>query len=125
MILDTNAVSAMAAKNQHLLAKLSHAPRLCITLISLGEYEFGIAHSRQKTSLQRWLNAFLDRAEVLNPNQQTLPHYVAIRSELKQAGAPIPANDVWIAALVRQHRMPLLSLDHHFDVVNDVTRIGW
>jgi tRNA(fMet)-specific endonuclease VapC len=55
----------------------------------------------------------------------TLPHYASVRSELRQAATPIPANDCWIAALVRQHGMPLLSRDQHFDLVDDIRRLEW
>ena len=37
---------------------------------------------------------------------------------LKQSGRPLPSNDLWIAALARQHRLPLLSRDGHFDFVS-------
>jgi predicted nucleic acid-binding protein len=30
-----------------------------------------------------------------------------------------------IAALCRQHRLPIVSRDEHFDAVNGVRRIGW
>jgi predicted nucleic acid-binding protein len=45
--------------------------------------------------------------------------------ELKQQATPIPANDTWIAALVRQYRLPLLSNDAHFDVVAGLQRIAF
>ena len=47
----------------------------------------------------------------------------AIRLELKRSGSPIPANDVWVAALARQHALAVLSNDSHFDVVDGVRRI--
>ena len=125
MILDTNALSALAQKNPGLLARLGDARRLAVTLISLGEFNYGIAHSRQKDELENWLEAFLRRAEVLCPDMRTLPHYADVRSELRQAGTPIPANDCWIAALVRQHGLSLLSRDQHFDLVDEVRRVEW
>jgi predicted nucleic acid-binding protein len=94
-------------------------------LISLGEYHFGISRSRRRTELTAWLEAFLVRAEVLSPTQDTLPHYAAIREELKDAGRPIPANDCWIAALVREHGMPVVSRDGHFDSVRGIRRLDW
>ena len=36
---------------------------------------------------------------------------------LRAAGRPIPTNDLWIAALARQHRLPLLTFDLHFAAV--------
>jgi tRNA(fMet)-specific endonuclease VapC len=35
-----------------------------------------------------------------------------------------PLNDVWIAALCRQHGLPLLSRDRHFDVVPGIKRLN-
>ena len=72
-----------------------------------------------------WLDAFLGRAEVLAPALSTLPHYAAIRHELKLAGSPIPANDCWIAALVREYKMPIVSKDTHFDWVSGIRRLDW
>jgi predicted nucleic acid-binding protein len=39
--------------------------------------------------------------------------------------AVILENDLWIAAVVRQYGLPLLSNDAHFDHVGGVIRIGW
>ena len=125
MILDTNALSALVARDANLIHLLEESPRVAVTLISLGEYEFGMLGSLRKKELGKWLDAFLERAEVLSADRQTLPHYAAIRQELKHAGTPIPANDVWIAALVRQHRMPLVSRDVHFDQVKQLKRLSW
>jgi predicted nucleic acid-binding protein len=125
MILDTNAISALAAHEPRLIRQLATASRIAVTLINLGEFEFGILGSSKKATLERWTEAFLERAEVLSPNMQTLTHYAAIRHELKAAGTPVPANDVWIAALVRQHNMPLVSRNRHFDLVDGIDRIEW
>lgn len=38
---------------------------------------------------------------------------------------PIPVNDAWIAALARQHDLPVLSNDSHFDAVEGVQRIAF
>ena len=125
MILDTNALSALAAKDPDLIERIRLAPRLSVTLISLGEYYYGVTASRKKEELTGWLNLFLERSQVLSPNLDTLPFYAEIRNELKRAGTPIPANDCWIAALVRQYKMQLVSRDRHFDWVKGVKRLDW
>ena len=56
--------------------------------------------------------------------ETTVP-YVSLRATLKRLGRPIPANDVWIAALAVQYRLPILSQDKHFDGLSEVQRIGW
>jgi tRNA(fMet)-specific endonuclease VapC len=125
MILDTNAISALAAKNPDLHKRIAPSTRVATTLISLGEYQFGLLGSAYRRELVQWIEALLTKIDLLQPNTQTLPHYAAIRHELKTAGTPIPANDVWIAALARQHRMPLVSKDRHFDLVNGIESIDW
>jgi tRNA(fMet)-specific endonuclease VapC len=67
----------------------------------------------------------LDRCAVLDVGLETARHYAAIRLELKTAGTPIPANDIWIAALSRQHAIPLMSRDSHFDFVSGLRRPSW
>ena len=127
MILDTNALSALAGRDQNLIGQLSTAPRICTTLISLGEYAYGLTGCPppRRKQLQAWLDAFLERAEVLSPNRQTIEPYAVVRAELKSAGTPIPANDCWIAALTRQHKLELLSKDRHFDRVKGIKRYDW
>jgi tRNA(fMet)-specific endonuclease VapC len=62
---------------------------------------------------------------VLDITEPTTQCYAEITLELKQKGKPIPTNDLWIAALCRQHSLPLLSRDRHFDFVAGGRRIDW
>jgi predicted nucleic acid-binding protein len=62
---------------------------------------------------------------VLVVDKGTAEEYVEVRDQLKRKGRPIPGNDLWIAALARQHTLPLLSRDRHFDFVSGLERIGW
>jgi tRNA(fMet)-specific endonuclease VapC len=125
MILDTNALSALAEKDPGLLGRLGQARRLATTLISVGEFSYGIRLSGKREELADWLKACLLRVDVLCPDLGTVDQYASVRTELRRAGTPIPANDCWIAALVRQHRLPIVSRDAHFDVVSGIRRIGW
>ncbi|HMO50523.1 MAG TPA: PIN domain-containing protein [Kiritimatiellia bacterium] len=125
MILDTNALSALAGRDKALLALIRNAPRLHVTLISLGEFQFGLESSRMRNELEAWLKAFLTGAEVLTPGLPTLTHYAAIRRELKASATPIPANDVWIAALARQYKHPVVTRDRHFFHVKNLEVLSW
>ena len=48
-----------------------------------------------------------------------------MRVELRRRGTPIPENDVWIAALARQHDLPVVTRDEHFDQVSGLDRRAW
>lgn len=125
MILDTNGLSALADGDMAVAEILNSVSRLAIPVIVLGEYRFGIAQSRHRPKYETWLQALLTECKVLNADQQTAVEYAEVRRELKREGRPIPANDLWISAIARQHRMPLLSRDQHFDFVSGLHRVSW
>ncbi len=125
MILDTNGVSALAEGESALESILRKANRVAIPVIVLGEYRYGISLSREQKRYEEWLTEYLPKFLILDIDERTTVPYAAIRSELKRAGTPIPSNDVWIAALCRQHSLPLLTRDRHFDAVAGIRRIAW
>ncbi len=125
MILDTNALSAVADDDPGVVAVLARADQMAIPVIVLGEYRYGIAQSRNRSSYETWLTELLNDCTVLDINEPTARDYAEIILELKRKGKPIPTNDIWIAALCRQHSLPLLSRDRHFDGIEGIKRIGW
>ena len=125
MILDTNGLSAMADGDPDVAPILRQAAEIALPVIALGEYRYGIRQSRYRARYERWLNEVLAACRVLSVDESTTAVYAEIRGELKRAGHPIPGNDVWIAALARQHSLPVLSRDRHFDRVTGLTRIPW
>ena len=125
MIVDTNALSAVADNQPAAVRIFSEAASIELPVIVLGEYRFGIAHSRRRSEYEKWLDELIAVTRVLTVEAETSAHYARIRAELKKAGAPIPSNDLWIAALARQHRLPLMTQDRHFDAVEGLKRMGW
>jgi predicted nucleic acid-binding protein len=125
MILDTNALSAFADGDSGVGDVLRRQARVAIPVIVLGEFRYGIAESRHRKAYDAWLASQLIHFEVLSVTVQTTFAYAALRVTLKRLGRPIPANDVWIAALALQHRLPILSRDQHFDVLTEIERRSW
>ena len=80
---------------------------------------------RYRQILEAKLEELLKDVQILPIEDQTTVMYADIRSELKAAGTPIPENDLWIAALVREYDLPLLSKDRHFDNVPGISRLSW
>lgn len=125
MILDTNGLSAVADGEGALEPILSKAAEIAVPVIVLGEYRYGIRQSRDRQRYEQWLTESLRNYRVLAVDEETALAYAALRYELRRAGTPIPSNDVWIAALCRQHAFSLLSRDRHFDLVRGIERIDW
>ncbi len=125
MILDTNALSAFLDRAPQAVEIVSEARELAIPVIVAGEFAFGIARSRYRDAYEASLERMLNRCRILDIGIETARHYASIRLELKAAGKPIPANDIWIAALCRQYAMPVISRDSHFDFVSGLRRRTW
>ena len=125
MILDTNALSAFIDGDPAVGSVLGTQPRAAIPVIVLGEFRYGIAGSRHHKTYEAWLASHLRHFDILPIIDATTLHYATLRTALKKRGRPIPANDVWIAALALQHRMPVLTRDEHFDYIPEVKCLAW
>jgi len=125
VILDTNGLSALAEGDEAIEPILRQAAQVAVPVIVLGEFRYGISQSRQRAHYERWLTEYMLGFRILDVEEETTLAYSAVRAELKRAGRLLPANDVWIAALCRQHSLPLISRDRHFDAVSGITRLSW
>jgi tRNA(fMet)-specific endonuclease VapC len=125
LILDTNALSAAADEDPGVIEILAGAQQVALPVVVIGEYRYGIAQSRHRARYRRWLDGLVGDCTVVDIEEPTTHYYAEISVELWRAGKPIPTNDLWIAALCRQHNLPLLSHDRHFDAVRGIERIDW
>lgn len=117
--LDTNVYSAFMRGAPAAVGALRTAREVHIPLIVLGELLAGFAAGGRPKKNRDELAQFMasPRVSVLRPDQRTAHHYAEIFAALRAAGMPIPTNDLWIAALARQHRLSLLTFDRHFVAV--------
>src|SRR5438132_11732512 len=109
MILDTNALSAFADGVTPVVQQIATADELHIPVIVLGEYRFVMATSRRRREYEAWLARGRGLWNVLPLVDEAATHYALMRQQLKRTGAPLPANDVWIAALAPQHALRVFS----------------
>ena len=73
------------------------AQTLAMSLITLGELEFGVATSTAVDAHQR-LAALRAEVQLLIPDAVVAGHYGLVRHQLEKAGQGIGPNDTWIAA---------------------------
>jgi len=124
-MLDTNAVSAFAEGNPSVREKIAAGPGPYLPVIVIGEYRFGLLGARDRERRLAWLEELAGYWTVLEVSADTAATYAEIRQALKERATPIPSNDVWIAALARQHNLSVLSDDTHFDKVPGIRRVSW
>ena len=125
MMLDTNALSCWAEGDDALLRVLPKDRLWHLPVVALGEFLYGIRRSKERPTLERWVGEVRASCALAVVDGDTAEHYSNIREELRAAATPIPENDIWIAALCRQHHLPLASRDGHFDRVPGLKRVTW
>lgn len=57
---------------------------------------------------------------ILSVDENTAHFYAAIKVALRKQGKPIPENDIWIAALAKQHKLLIVTNDKHFKEVTGI-----
>jgi tRNA(fMet)-specific endonuclease VapC len=125
LILDTNALSAIAEAEPDAVQQLDRAAEVMLPVIVIGEYSFGIRQSRHRVRYEAWLTQMIAKCFILEVNMRTAEEYAEIRFVLGKKGRPIPGNDIWIAALARQYDLPVLTRDRHYDAVPGIRRLTW
>jgi tRNA(fMet)-specific endonuclease VapC len=117
--LDTSVYSAFMRGLPAAVDAVRAAREIQIPLVVLGELLAGFAAGTRAAKNREELARFTasPRVSVLNPDERTAHHYADIFAVLRSRGMPIPTNDLWIAALARQHGLSLLTFDSHFEKV--------
>lgn len=127
LLLDTNAYTALASGDRKILKRLSATPRLLMSVVVVGELEYGFRYGSRYEENRRSLEAFLNEpyVEYLTLSRETTLRYGALCAELRRAGRTIPSNDAWIAAQALEHGAELLTRDSHFGNVAGILVSTW
>ena len=119
LVIDTNAYSGFLRGDARAVEVLGAAQEIHVPLIVMGELLAGFAAGARPERNRDELAQFMasSRVHLLKPDEKTARQYADLYVALRRQGMPIPTNDLWIAALARQHRLPLFSFDAHFGAV--------
>ena len=122
--LDTNRITDLFRGDLELAEQLSTAEEVWIPLFALGEIKAGFQGDTQQRRNESLLNRLLAKptVDVLLPGRETAEQYARIFVQLRRAGTPVPDNDLWIAALVLEHDLVLITRDRHFERIPQVIR---
>lgn len=124
-LLDTNVVIGLLENQPTASSRFQSSVESYVGTVVLGELYYGAFRStRRQRNLTR-ISAFLAEVAVITSDTETALEYGRVKSELAGAGRPIPDNDIWIAALARQHDLTLVTRDAHFDAVNALRTERW
>lgn len=124
-LIDTNIVIALFGGETTVQAQFSAAPEIFIPCMVIGELHYGARKSGRVMENVRRVDEFAAFSVVLPCDVSTARFYGDIKSALRSKGTPIPENDIWIAAVARQHGLTLVSRDDHFNQVADLALQKW
>jgi predicted nucleic acid-binding protein len=117
--LDTNRLTDLFQGDAELADRLGNCDEVWIPLVVLAEIKAGFYRGSQQQRNEILLRKLLAKPTVgvLLPGRETAEQYARLFVQLKRAGAPVPDNDLWIAALALEHDLMLITRDRHFQRV--------
>lgn len=119
-------LSVSSANESSITEKIkSLSVHIFIPSIVLGELFYGAHQSTRKDENKKKIEALAATSLVLECDTDTARFYGEIKSLLKVNGTPIPENDIWIAAIAKQHQLVLATRDKHFNNINAIEIESW
>jgi len=119
-LLDTNVVIAFLAGELAIRQLLAEAEDVFVPIIALGELYFGARKSGQVEKNLTRINEFVINCSILVCDTDTAREYGIIKNTLRAKGRPIPENDIWIAAVAKQHGLTLVTRNLHFSEIQSL-----
>jgi len=125
LVLDTSAYSHFRAGHKTVLDLLAAADAVLLPVTVLGELEAGFEMGRHARENRTTLARFLQEpfVSVLPTTPDVARRYGQTFARLRQAGTPIPTNDIWIAAATMDSGGRLLTFDAHFQQVTGLDTV--
>jgi tRNA(fMet)-specific endonuclease VapC len=122
LLLDTLAYAAFMRGDGEAVHALREADEIYVSAIVLGEMLAGFMGGERHEKNEKELTRFLEspRVNLIDVDEATAERYAVIFTALREAGSPIPTNDLWIAASAMQYGLRLLTLDSHFTRVPQI-----
>jgi tRNA(fMet)-specific endonuclease VapC len=124
IVLDTSAYARLRAGHAGVLQILTEVETVYLPAIVLGELEAGFRRGRRTKENHAMLAEFLQESftTVLPVTEDVARVYGRLFASLREAGTPIPVNDIWIAASTVEAGAHLVTFDRGFDLVRELDR---
>ena len=120
--IDTNAYRAFTDGDPVISNIVRKAEIIGFSSIVLGELRAGFLRGTRAEHNENLLKMALmrHRVQVHDVTESTSNIYARVWNELRTAGRPIPTNDLWIAAQCLERGFCLVTLDRHFEAIQEL-----
>lgn len=119
ILLDTNTYKNFLRRDKEILKESNQAEIIYISVIVIGELMAGFQGGNKMKQNMEILEEFSAEpfVKILNCTRDTALIYAELKYSLSKKGAPIPTNDVWIAAHAIETGSRLITYDKHFSQI--------
>lgn len=123
LVLDTSAYSQFQRGQLEAVHRIDAASWIGVPAIVVGELLSGFRAGSRVDENSGVLQQFLNNTvvEVIEVDRYVAEVYGEIVASLREAGTPLPTNDVWVAACAAASGGTVLTFDKHFAMIE---RIG-
>lgn len=127
LALDTNAYRALDDGDPVIARLVQIAESIALPATVIGEIYYGVFYGSKTSYNVARLKHFLEnsRLSILEVSEETCRLYGELAAELRRAGRPIQQNDIWIAALCKQHGYVLATRDTDFSAIIGLETISF
>ncbi len=126
LVLDTNIYIDFCLGTKEVVDLIAtRSTEIFLPVIVLGELFYGFKKGNRGKENEKKFHYFADKigVSIIEANEEVARKYSVIYSALSAKGAPIPVNDVWIAACCMSVGGTLLTRDHHFEHIDQIDKI--
>jgi predicted nucleic acid-binding protein len=125
ILIDTNIYSHAMKGTRDVIRVLQQADEIGICTVSIGELLSGFKAGQREKENRAELGEFLDapRVRVYVIDEGTAEFYAELMTHWREAGRPIPTNDIWIGSVAMQHGLKLYSRDKHFHMIPGLIKV--
>lgn len=122
LVIDTNVYCHAMRGEPEAVKLLRQAEQIIMPVVVFGELLAGFKGGNRERANREQLLAFTatERVQVAQITTVTAEFYSLIIHQLKAKGAPIPTNDIWIAAITMEHGASLATGDSHFGKIDGI-----
>ena len=120
VLLDTDAYSALKRGHPGVADVVRQSEEVLLSTVVAGELLYGFRNGNRFERNRSELDEFAASpfVTVVPVTMATADRFGRIATALKQAGRPIPTNDIWIAAKAMETGAELISFDRHYEWVD-------
>lgn len=122
VLIDTSTYSALQRGSVPIKKILEKVDQIYIPTIVIAELKAGFAFGNKEVINNSLLSRFLSDpvVSIVNIDESTPDVFARLYAQLRSKGRAIGQNDLWIASLALQHKLPLLTLDEGFASIKQI-----